>query len=63
MVYTHTSSNGVRITAERVDTVRSVTIGIWVLTGSRNEHKEINGISHFIEHMFLKGRKSVMQRK
>ena len=40
---------------EKIPTVRSVTIGIWVLTGSRNETPEINGISHFLEHMFFKG--------
>jgi len=44
-----------RIVLEPVPTVRSVTIGIWVLTGSRNETKETNGISHFLEHMLFKG--------
>ncbi len=42
---------------EEIPTVRSVTIGLWVLAGSRNETKENNGISHFIEHMFFKGTK------
>jgi predicted Zn-dependent peptidase len=42
---------------ESVPTVRSVTIGIWVLTGSRNETVDNNGISHFLEHMFFKGTK------
>jgi predicted Zn-dependent peptidase len=40
---------------EKIPTVRSVTIGIWVLTGSRNETLQNNGISHFLEHMFFKG--------
>lgn len=40
---------------ENVPAVRSVTIGIWILTGSRNETSENNGISHFIEHMLFKG--------
>ncbi|AIC94785.1 MULTISPECIES: M16 family metallopeptidase [Shouchella] len=51
-------SNGVRIMAEKNNTVRSVAIGIWVKTGSRNEDNEQNGISHFIEHMLFKGTKT-----
>ncbi len=35
--------------------VRSVTMGIWVLNGSRRETAELNGITHFIEHMVFKG--------
>ena len=35
--------------------VRSVSIGIWVKTGSRHEDPEVNGITHFIEHMVFKG--------
>ncbi|GAF63664.1 processing protease [Bacillus sp. TS-2] len=50
--------NGVRILAEPISSVRSVSIGIWVGTGSRNEQKEENGISHFLEHMFFKGTKT-----
>nr|WP_205516512.1 pitrilysin family protein [Paenibacillus sp. SYP-B3998] len=40
---------------EQIPTFRSVTFGIWVKTGSRNEKSEVNGISHFIEHMLFKG--------
>ncbi len=40
-----------------MNTVRSITIGIWIKTGSRNESKQMNGISHFIEHMLFKGTK------
>lgn len=47
--------NGVRIVCERIPYVRSVSIGIWVKTGSRNENRQNNGISHFIEHMLFKG--------
>ncbi len=50
-----TLKNGVRIVAEHIPYVRSVSLGIWVYTGSRNEKKENNGISHFIEHMLFKG--------
>lgn len=55
MIQKHTCKNGVRTVLENIPTVRSVTIGIWVLTGSRNETKQNNGISHFLEHMFFKG--------
>ncbi|GAB3794877.1 M16 family metallopeptidase [Virgibacillus kimchii] len=55
MIQKHTSPNGLRIVQEQIPSVRSVTIGIWVLTGSRNETKINNGISHFLEHMFFKG--------
>ncbi len=43
---------------EDIPTVRSVAIGIWVGTGSRNETVQNNGISHFIEHMLFKGTKN-----
>ncbi|MFS0751798.1 M16 family metallopeptidase [Oceanobacillus sp. 1P07AA] len=55
MIERHTCNNGLRIVHEQIPAVRSVTIGIWVLTGSRNETKLNNGISHFLEHMFFKG--------
>lgn len=50
--------NGVRIVYEKIPYVRSVSVGIWVKTGSRNENADNNGISHFIEHMMFKGTKS-----
>lgn len=34
---------------------RSASIGFWIKTGSMNESENINGISHFIEHMLFKG--------
>ncbi|WEG11573.1 pitrilysin family protein [Pullulanibacillus sp. KACC 23026] len=55
MIKKHTCANGIRVVLETIPTVRSVTIGIWIGTGSRNETKETNGISHFIEHMLFKG--------
>lgn len=48
-------SNGMRVVMEKIPSGRSVSFGIWVKTGSRNETPEINGISHFIEHMLFKG--------
>lgn len=47
--------NGLRIIVEHIDYVKSVSVGLWVENGSRNENKVNNGISHFIEHMFFKG--------
>lgn len=48
-------SNGIRVAAEKVPYVQSVSIGVWVANGSRCERAEENGISHFIEHMVFKG--------
>lgn len=50
-----TLDNGLRIVCEKIPHVRSVSVGIWVATGSRNETKQNNGVSHFIEHMLFKG--------
>src|SRR5579884_2146824 len=54
-IQTTTLPNGVRIITERMDHVRSVSLGVWIGTGSRRETQEENGISHFIEHMVFKG--------
>ena len=53
----YTLSNGLRVIVESIPTCRSVSFGIWVKTGSRNETPENSGISHFIEHMLFKGTK------
>src|SRR6202035_3683385 len=50
--------NGVRVVTERMPHVRSVTVGVWIGTGSREESREDTGISHFIEHMLCKGTKN-----
>ena len=47
--------NGLSVITEEMQHIRSVSIGIWVKTGSRDEDKERNGISHFVEHMVFKG--------
>lgn len=47
--------NGVRIISEEIDHVRSISIGVWVLSGSRYEDNTTNGTAHFIEHMLFKG--------
>src|SRR5665647_2863985 len=47
--------NGIRLITETMPHVRSVAVGVWMGTGSRQEVGEENGISHFIEHMVFKG--------
>ncbi|MBQ7573101.1 MAG: insulinase family protein [Clostridia bacterium] len=53
-----TLKNGIRVVAERIDYLKSVSIGVWVGNGSRFERSTENGISHFIEHMLFKGTES-----
>jgi len=52
-----TLANGVRVITEKMAHVRSVSLGVWITTGSRCETPDENGISHFIEHMVFKGTK------
>lgn len=47
--------NGIRIVTEEITHVRSVSLGVWVESGSRYENSSVNGIAHFIEHMLFKG--------
>ena len=48
-------ANGLRVITEEIPYLRSVSIGVWVVTGSRDEQPHENGISHFIEHLLFKG--------
>ena len=50
-----TYPSGLRVVVDRVDTVQTVCAGIWVGSGSVNEHIDDNGIAHFTEHMLFKG--------
>lgn len=50
-------SNGITVVSERIESVRSVSVGVWIKTGSRHEELKNNGIAHFLEHMFFKGTK------
>src|ERR1700676_1867624 len=50
--------NGLIVLTERMQHLRSVAMGVWVKSGSRYEAAEINGISHFVEHMLFKGARS-----
>jgi len=47
--------NGIRLVTEQIPTLKSVTVGMWVNAGSRDESPAQAGYSHFIEHMFFKG--------
>src|SRR5271156_6723827 len=47
--------HGLTVITERMEHIRSASIGIWLETGSRDETPQSNGISHFIEHMVFKG--------
>src|SRR5271169_3227496 len=47
--------NGLTILTEHMNHIRSVSMGIWVKTGSRHEDPVVNGITHFVEHMVFKG--------
>jgi len=50
--------NGIRIVTESMPYVRSVSLGVWIGSGSRIERGPQNGLSHFIEHMVFKGTQS-----
>ncbi|MEX2601968.1 MAG: pitrilysin family protein [Balneolaceae bacterium] len=55
--YVHKTSldNGLKVVTEKVESVRSVAVGIWIKTGSRDERDQQAGITHFLEHMLFKG--------
>jgi predicted Zn-dependent peptidase len=48
-------SNGLRVVGEVNRSAKSAAVGFFVKTGSRDETREINGVSHFLEHMLFKG--------
>ncbi len=51
----HKLANGFRIVTERMEGLKSASLGIWVKAGGRHERPEQNGIAHFLEHMAFKG--------
>src|SRR5262245_14502358 len=55
MVVRDVLDNGLRLITETMPHVRSVTIGVWLMRGSRHESDERGGIAHFVEHMLFKG--------
>ncbi|MBT1071768.1 M16 family metallopeptidase [Pelotalea chapellei] len=57
MITSTVMSNGVRVITHHIHYMHTVSIGIWVANGTRNESSENNGVAHFIEHMLFKGTK------
>ncbi len=50
-------ANGLQIATDQIDTVDTVSLGIWVDVGTRHEPAEINGVAHFLAHMAFKATK------
>jgi predicted Zn-dependent peptidase len=55
MVRKERLENGLTLITERMPHVRSVAVGVWLCRGSRHEPADLNGASHFIEHLVFKG--------
>lgn len=56
-------NNKIQVVTEKIPYLHSVSIGLWIHTGSRFEVGDENGISHFIEHMLFKGTKTKSARE
>src|ERR1700733_10805208 len=54
-VHKEVLANGLVVITEPMEYFHSVSVGIWLRSGSRREPADLNGISHFIEHMVFKG--------
>jgi predicted Zn-dependent peptidase len=57
-----TLPNGLRVITERMPSMRSVALGCWVDTGTRDENGNEAGVSHFLEHLLFKGSKKLSAR-
>ncbi|CAH2031796.1 M16 family metallopeptidase [Trichlorobacter ammonificans] len=55
MVQETTFDNGVRVVSQQVPGMHTVSLGIWVANGARNERPAEEGVAHFIEHLLFKG--------
>ncbi len=55
--------NGIKVISEKINYVKSFSLGFWFNVGSRDEKEENSGISHFLEHMFFKGTKKRSAKK
>lgn len=58
-----TLPNGLRVITETMPSVRSVSVGCWVDTGTRDENAQEHGASHFLEHLLFKGSESLSARQ
>jgi predicted Zn-dependent peptidase len=50
-----TLDNGMRVLTDEMESVETVSLGVWVDVGTRHEPAEINGVAHLLEHMAFKG--------
>jgi predicted Zn-dependent peptidase len=50
-----TLDNGLRVVSQTMPGVETASLGVWVNAGARNEPRELNGVSHLLEHMAFKG--------
>jgi predicted Zn-dependent peptidase len=55
MIVRDSLDNGIRLVTESMGHVRSVSLGVWLTSGSRHESDEESGVAHFVEHMLFKG--------
>jgi len=57
MINKNKLENGITLVTEEISHLRSVALGVWIRKGARYEKAELNGISHFLEHLLFKGTK------
>jgi predicted Zn-dependent peptidase len=62
MVFKHTLDNGLSLIVEPIEGAVSVSVGLWIKSGSRHERDGQFGFAHFIEHMLFKGTKNYSAR-
>ena len=55
--------NGIPVLIDNIESINTVSLGIFVNTGSRNEYPEESGVSHYIEHMMFKGTETDSKRR
>jgi predicted Zn-dependent peptidase len=55
VVHKSTLVNGIRVVTKNIPHAQTISMGVWINVGARDELPEQNGLSHFIEHMFFKG--------
>ena len=48
-------ANGMRVVTDRMESVETVSLGVWTRVGTRYEEASLNGVSHMLEHMAFKG--------
>ncbi len=54
----HSLKSGLTLITDYIDTVETVSVGMWNKVGARNEHENVNGVAHLLEHMAFKGTKT-----